>query len=125
MRTKNIVEQTSQLENIQFDLKLPPEIDIKPWAVVEMPRNKQAWVYETKNYGEHSPPIQYSVYIVSKKSLSTMADTQQHYHFRTNVFNDIPSLKHYLLDAAKQMSVKKRTRKIVDVQDLQEADDDE
>jgi antibiotic biosynthesis monooxygenase (ABM) superfamily enzyme len=124
-KTVNNLEQTEQVESAPFVLELPKEINVEPWHTVLLPRNKQAMIYEVTYINEKTMASakRFDAYIVSRKTLKQNND---HYHYgRLTHFDDMAALKHYLYSVAAELSVKKRTRKVVDVQDLQETDDDE
>lgn len=123
-KTKTSGETSEQVESAPFTLILPAAINLTPIYTVDLPRNKQAMIYEVDVIDENKMSRQrYDAYVVSKKTLQTTRDTYN--CGRGHQFSNIPALKHWLYDVAAQLSVKKRTRKMVDVQDLTDADDDE
>jgi hypothetical protein len=121
---KTTGEVSNSIETSQFELHLPDVLNIKPWVNVPMPRNKIALIYEVNrsNNDEEKTHLEYNVYIVNAK---TLRSTRDPYNMgRPMSFTDLPALKHYLYDVVGQLSVKKRSRKVVDVVDLQDDDDE-
>ena len=129
------VDETVDSSNVErsiFELKLPNELDIKPWVAVELPRNKQALVYKLVRSKYDRPgyadakllneAVVYDVYIISKKSLAVSTDG---YTARASQsFDDLPSVKHYLYNMVAHLSIKRKTIKKVNVVDLQDDDDE-
>jgi hypothetical protein len=136
-KTRTEIEQSTTVENATFDLRLPSEINVEPWMVVELPRNKQAMIYKVMVKEQVAVPgwqgqvptmhdaTRYDVYIVSKKSMSTLNPGDSYYSRSTQHFSHLPELKHYLHDIARTLSMKRRTKKLVNVEDVREADDDD
>lgn len=123
-KTKTSNEVADETVSAPFELILPSDIAIEPWHEVELPRNKKAMVYRVTCFTKEMAvqQLRYDVYIVSRKSLRT---TNELYNSGRGVqFQDLPALKHYLYDAVAQLSIRKTTRKIVNVQDLTEVDDE-
>lgn len=129
---KKTDEITNKIERVPFDLKLPDSINVAPWASIDLPRNKVVHIYEVvkdkhtrQGYAqvEVIPNVKYyDVYVCSKKHGATGADQ---YNRSNNSFETMPALKHYLLDLANQLNIKRSTIKKVLVTDLQSTDDDD
>lgn len=129
--SRDVNEVSLQTEADAFSLRLPTIIDEQPWQEVDLPRNKKAMIYEVmtppidRNGVALTPVKRYDAYVVSKKNLSA-AEASIDYQYGRSVqhFENIPALKHWLYNVAKILSIKKQTRKVVNVQDIHEVDDE-
>ncbi len=131
-------EQVShETEATEFKLELPEAIDTKPSWVIDLPRNKQALVYEVlvdkwvgdrhASQGTMINATMYDLYIVSKKTGSTQNTRSEVCNYRThNRFESMPALKHHLMDLSAHLAIKRRSSiKKVRVENLVEEDDDD
>ena len=115
---RNEQTETTQVEAKAFELQIPPELNEVPQWRVQVAEKRWAEIYQLEISASPGGPAHkaYEFFVVDAKG---RRDTRIYQIEGT--FHSLHRLKYRLIEISEQLNVKRRTRKLVEVE---ESDDD-
>jgi hypothetical protein len=118
-KVKNATVTAEAVESTPFTLDLPLELEITPAWIVQVSPTKSAFVYKYTVPGNNHEPDTHDEYEVRIANTKTRVGNSNDYYSRQN-FRHLHEVKHSIINASHNLNIKKKTRRTVEVDEVDE-----
>jgi len=114
---------TTKIDTTTFTLELPDMLKCEPLLRVQISKKRTALVYRyyRKDKDGDTATAYYDVHVVTPTGATAQGCG---YGYRNNAFTELYQVRQHIIDISAQLNVRRKTRKMVAVEELDEDDED-